>query len=168
MKKDNSIIDLSKKGTSQLLEGINSTFGELTLDFAHKLRLIEMNLKEVEKPHIFFQLLKNFFQVVTGTDPNKFHFDVARKALEAIQDDSSLNDAAIDMLARELLKACNELNQKFTLPPKLMSLLKDCNCLLKNNTAKEGLLPFAFCPINDAFVCFFFNCIRPRKIQVII
>jgi len=60
----------------------HATFGEQMLNSAYRFLLIEAHLKGIEKPHVFFQVLKNFLHQLARQDPNQFHYDIAKKSIE--------------------------------------------------------------------------------------
>lgn len=100
------------------------TFSEQLIALACRSTLIEAYRKDIKKPHTFFQLLKHFLATITAEDPSKFHYSIARKALHYVDRDAVDNERSIDMLARELCKACHTLNEQLKMPPICARLLR--------------------------------------------
>jgi len=98
----------------------NTTFSERSLNVAYSFILVEANLKHTAKLHTFFQLLKGFLQIVATADPNNFHFEIARKVLSHINESLLKNEHALDLLARELLKAIHTLRAQLQWPSELI------------------------------------------------
>jgi len=93
-----------------------TTFGHKMLNMAYRFLLIEANLKQINKPHTFFQVLKSFLQLIASKNPNRFHFDIAEMTLKHFGQDVSKNKHVADTLARELVKACHTLNENISWP----------------------------------------------------
>lgn len=103
-----------------------SKYGDQALDMLNRFKIIEMLLGKQNKPHLFYQILKNFLHTISSQDPTQFHYEICRKALE-IKDKKELeNIHAVDLLARAFVEACNKLNKKLSLPKVLDKLVSDC------------------------------------------
>lgn len=103
---------------------MGTAYSEQAMILACRFSLIEAGLKSANKPHTFFQLLKNFLETVRSQDPTQFHYDIARYALQAIDKEIIKNEEAIDRLARELLKACDRLDNQLKMPASFAKLIK--------------------------------------------
>ena len=95
---------------------MNIPYSEQAMMLACRLSLIEESLESANRPHTFCQLLKNFMETVRSEDPNKFHYDIARETLQQLDKEALKNEQAVDMLAREFMKACLAFDEKFSLP----------------------------------------------------
>lgn len=111
---------------SQLVESYKESYCCSTLDIAYRLRIIEDNLNDAAKPHVQFQMVKRFLEVISTKDPALFHFDIARLTLSKIAPEVLENDHAVDMLAREFLKKCALLHRMIKWPPGILHFLKSC------------------------------------------
>ncbi len=69
-------------------------------------RAITDNSKSAN-PDIWIQLAFHVIQNLSQEDPNTSHFTVARETLQS-QESDGFNDQAVDMLARELVKRCQD------------------------------------------------------------
>ena len=103
---------------------MNTSYSEQAMVLACRFTSLESSLKIADKPHTFFQLLKNFLETIRSQDPHTFHYDIARNALNSIDNEIAQNEKAIDMLARELVKACGKLNGRLKMPTSFAKLIK--------------------------------------------
>ena len=100
------------------------TYGQEDLDRLLRLKIIEKILIEKQqKPHLFIQIVKNFLFSISSQDPNTFHQDIARMSLSTTSEDKQ-DDSAIDLLAREILKECKNLEKKLRIPDVLQNYKK--------------------------------------------
>lgn len=103
---------------------MSTAYSEQSMVLACRFTLIESALQSANKPHTFFQLLKNFLETIKSQDPTQFHYDIARYALHIIDKEVVKNEEAIDLLARELLKACDRLDRQLKMPTSFAKLIK--------------------------------------------
>ena len=97
---------------------------EQTMIMASRFAQIEASLKHADKPHTFCQLLKNFLETIKSQDPNIVHYDIARSILERLDKEAVKNEHTVDMLARELLRACHALDEQLKIPLDFAKLIK--------------------------------------------
>lgn len=131
-----------------------SPFSEQALAIACRFSLLEASLKTATKPHMFFQLLKNFLETIQSQDPNKFHYDIARRALSHLDKEALKNELALDMLARELMKACQTLDEYLKAPAAFAKLIKreqDTSKGLSNPYITIVKLPEALIGLEEQF-----------------
>ncbi len=114
-----------------------ATLSEQAMFFACRFALIESNLVNSNKPHTFFQLLKNFLETINTKDPHKVHYDIARNALHLRNDTTKNNIYCIDMLAREFAVSCQLLDERLKMPAIYIKLLK-----YKQTTSKNFRDPY--------------------------
>jgi len=88
-------------------------YGKKTLALAHILRCIELETsKENTPPHVLSQLIKSFFGAIKSQDPLAFHHDLARRILEIEHKIKEIPSKSVDLLAREICKAFNDIGNK--------------------------------------------------------
>lgn len=102
---------------------MNVAISEQAMTQSCRFSIIEAHLMNADKPHTFFQLLKSFLETIRSKDPNIVHYEIARKTLCHLDGDILKNEEAVDMLARELLKACDFLDDRLKLPVGFAKLL---------------------------------------------
>lgn len=111
-------------------------YGKKTIELAHILRCIELETsKESLPPHILFQLIKSFFGAIKSQDPLAFHHDLSRRVLENEHKTKEVPSSSIDLLAREICNAFNDMGDK--LFP--ISWMQDAEESL-NQSAKEDVV----------------------------
>lgn len=98
------------------------SLGGEALNTAYSLLLIEANLR-TETPHTFIQVLKHFLEITASEYPQRFHYDIAKYALQNLSI-THKNTYVIDMFAREIVKACIELNKRISIPIQLTRQIK--------------------------------------------
>jgi len=130
------------------------SLSEQTITAACRFILLETGLSNANKPHTFFQLLKNFFGTMRSQDPHLFHYDIARSTLYHLDKEALKHEQAIDRLAREFMKACHALDDRLLLPASFARLIR------RSQTAQEGFsdpyltvieLPKALCAFDEQF-----------------
>ena len=99
-------------------------FSEQAMTLACRFSTIEGSLRSATKPHTFCQLLKNFLETIRSEDPNAFHYNIARAALTHLDKEALKNEHSVNMLARELLKACLLLDEQLKFPTSFAKLIK--------------------------------------------
>lgn len=114
---------------SEIFKEYNATYGSQALEVAYRLRIIEANIKDANRAHLQFQLVKKFLDAISFKDPLHFHYDIARQALSSVAAEALQNDHAIDLLARELVKALNKLSKKLKTPQWLNQCCEECDRL---------------------------------------
>ncbi len=143
---------------SSLTASYASTFGQQTLQMAYSLRLIEQHLHEAAHPHVQHQLIQAFLETVSTRDPLAFHFDIARHTLSTIDPSALNNDQAIDLLAREFLKACHTLLKLIKLPPCIADYIQSCETISQELTGHTSCIRIAIFPnANPTFEEQFFS-----------
>ena len=103
---------------------MNIPFSEQAMTLACRFSTIEGSLRSATKPHTFFQLLKNFLETIRAEDPTTFHYDIARTALNHLDKEALKSEQAVDMLARELVKASLLFDEQLKFPTSFAKLIK--------------------------------------------
>jgi hypothetical protein len=84
----------------------------------------EVRFESPRELYIIFQIIHGFINSLATEDPNKVHRDIVRESLKRINN-SLINDAhAVDMLARELVRACKLLKMRLKIPPCIQELIR--------------------------------------------
>lgn len=139
----------ARETLSDEIERYQTTFGVRTLEMAHRFRMIEENLHNANKPHLFFQLIKGFFEVISSDDPSMFHYDIAKKVLKGNKEQLLEDEHAVDLLARELVKACNEINRRLTLAPEIKKLIDSTEQKIREELGDSSSFRIAEFPDSD-------------------
>jgi len=69
-------------------------------------------------------LLKNFLETIRSENPTTLHYDIVKTALNHLDKAALKNEQAVDMLARELVKACFILDEQLKFPTSFAKLIK--------------------------------------------
>lgn len=110
-------------------------YGAKTVELAHILRCIELETsKESLPPHILFQLIRSFFGAIKSLDPLAFHHDLSRRVLENEHKTKEVPSSSIDLLAREICNAFNDMGDK--LFP--ISWMQDAEESLNQSAKEDG------------------------------
>lgn len=155
----NNTTDLTLEERLNFTEEYQAIFGDQALDMLYRLKIIEKFIDNKNKPHLFYQVLKNFLFTISSQDPTKFHYEIVRKSL-AENDEKALNNThAIDLLARALVETCNKFNKRLKLPNALDKLINDCRKIDPNrNETLSYYLDFVDFPeANEDFEKQFFE-----------
>jgi len=91
---------------------MSTPFSEQAMILACRFSTIENGVKNANKPHTFCQLLKNFLETIRSENPTTLHYDIVKTALNHLDKAALKNEQAVDMLARELVKACFILDEQ--------------------------------------------------------
>jgi hypothetical protein len=141
------------------VKNYKAMFGEQALDLIYRFKIIERLLEKQNKPHLFYQILKNFLFTISSQDPTKFHYEIVRKAIAKIDEKELHNTQAINLLAGAFVETCNKFNKKLKLTESLDQLIINCR---KEDPDKNEIpsyyLDFVECPeANDDFEKQFFK-----------
>ncbi len=132
-------IDLTFEERINFAKEYKAALGEPALNMLYRFKIIEKFLEKQNKPHFFFQILKNFLFTITSQDPTSFHYEIVRKALSKIDEKEVNNTLAIDLLTRAFVEACNKFNKKLKLSDSLEKIINYCR---KNDPYKDEIISY--------------------------
>ena len=116
-------------------------YGEKTIELAHILRCIELETsKDSLPPHILFQLIQNFFGAIKSKDPLAVHYDLSRQVLENEHKTKEVPPSSIDLLAREICNAFNDISDKFFPIPWMQDAEESLDIYARENRGGDSVL----------------------------
>ncbi len=98
----------------------------------------EIELPSYNKPHVLYQLIKQFISVLSTQDPNRMHYEIAREILEREDPQLLENNNLVDIFARELCNHFKLLNTKLIPPKNFQELFVTLQPLTYKAIQQEG------------------------------